>query len=112
MAKHHEATEATRAVVSAMAVNGVCQEDMAETLGISRVTLAKHYRQEVLYGKRRANARVADALFKMAVSGRYPAATIFWAKAQMGWCEIARLDLTSGGNQPIKALVGVDVEKI
>ena len=111
MAKFHTPSEATRAMVSAMAVNGITQEAMAESLGITRVTLMKHYRDEVLLGKQRANARVCDSLFKMAVSGRYPAATIFWAKAQMGWSELSRIDLTSA-EQPKEVVVRFADEQV
>ena len=45
-------------------------------------TLRKHFRQELSSGMAEANAVVARVAYEMALSGRYPAMTIFWTKCQ------------------------------
>jgi hypothetical protein len=72
-----------------MAGCGAPQRDIGRIIGISDVTLAEHYRLELDRGMARANARVAENLFRMATNptpgGPTVTAAIFWAKARMGW---------------------------
>lgn len=70
-----------------MAGLGIRQDDIAIALDISPHTLRKHFRKELDRGAIEANTQVAGALFKMAVSGNVPAATIFWAKTRCGFRE-------------------------
>jgi hypothetical protein len=76
-----------RRLVKSMAGFGINQEGIAMTLEISPHTLRKHFRKELDRGAIEANAQVANALFKMASSGKVPAATIFWVKTRCGWRE-------------------------
>lgn len=98
----HEPDEQTRAMVVAMAINGETHEMIAQALPVSLPTLYKYYRKELDFGMARANAKVADTLYKMALSGRYPAATIFWAKARMGWTE--KQEVQVSGDQTIRVV--------
>jgi hypothetical protein len=50
-------------------------------------TLRKHFRHELDTGHAEANAQVAQTLYRMAVSGVHPAATMFWLKTQARWRE-------------------------
>ena len=62
------------------------QEDIATEPGLrSSKTLRKHFGEEINRGAIQANTRVSQTLYKMATSGKYPAATIFWAKPQHGY---------------------------
>jgi hypothetical protein len=45
-------------------------------------TLRKHFRPELSNGFAEAYAAVARTAYEMAVSGRYPAMSIFWDKCQ------------------------------
>jgi len=54
--------------------------------------LAKHYRTELDHGKAIATSVVVETLFRMAASGRVPAATFFWLKTQAGWRETDRVE--------------------
>jgi hypothetical protein len=81
-----------------MAGCGAPQADIGIVLGISDVTLAKHYHLELDRGMARANAKVAECLFRMATnptpSGPTVTAAIFWAKTRMGWREVQHIEQT------------------
>jgi hypothetical protein len=71
-----------------MAGFGLRQEDIAVCLNIrSAKTLRRHFRVELDRGAPEANARVAQALYQMAISGKWPLATIFWLKTRAHWRE-------------------------
>lgn len=102
----HRPTDALREIVKAHAVVGTRQEVIADILGISPNTLAKHYRQELDHSRDTANAAVGGALYTKAISGD-TAAMIFWMKTRASWRET--LDLTTNG----KDLPGaVDLSKL
>jgi hypothetical protein len=72
-----------------MSAYGIKQEDIATELGLrSPKTLRKHFSPELERGAIQANTQVGQTLFKMATSGKHPAATIFWLKTRAGWREI------------------------
>ena len=85
--RRHKPTEKTRTEVTAYSAVGVPRHDIAALLGIDTKTLLKYYPTELALGKARANAQVGKTLYNMAVSGQDIAATIFWAKSQMGMSE-------------------------
>ena len=73
-------------MVNAMAACGMTQVQIARVIGIHDETLRIHYRRELDLGMVEANAKVAEALFKLAVGGDVTAA-IWWCKCRMGWRE-------------------------
>lgn len=80
-------TDAQRKAVRAMAAYGVVQPDIARVIGISKGTLHKYFLEELETSAIEANAKVAQTLFNMAVSGTNVAATIFWLKSRARWRE-------------------------
>jgi hypothetical protein len=75
-----------RRTVRTMAGLGMRQEDIAACLDIrSAKTLRRHFRAELNRGAPEANARVAQTLYQMAISGKCPQATIYWMKTRVGW---------------------------
>jgi hypothetical protein len=80
-------TDEQRRLVKMLSGFGIPQEDIAMRLEISPHTLRKQFRKELDCGAVDANAQVANALYKMATSGKCPAATIFWAKTRNRWRE-------------------------
>ena len=85
----HEPTPMSRRNVEALAGYGIPEADIARVIGIDPKTLRKHYRQELRYGHVKANARVAENLFRKATGeGREAViAAIFWMKTRAGWKE-------------------------
>ena len=49
----------------------------------------------------RANARVAQTAHEMAVSGKFPAMTIFYLKTRLRWRETDRLEITDPEAKPL-----------
>ncbi len=58
---------------------------------IDEKTLRRHFRSEIDRGQVKANAAVAQSLFRLATGGNVTAA-IFWAKTRMGWKETTVLE--------------------
>src|SRR6266849_1664292 len=82
-------TEEQRRSVKSLSAYGIKQEDIATELGLrSPKTLRKHFSQEIKRRAIQANTRVGQTLYKMATSGKHPAATIFWLKTRAGWRDI------------------------
>jgi hypothetical protein len=79
----------TRRQVEALAGYGVPEAEIAGVIGIDAKTLRKHYRQELDHGHTKANARVAENLFRKATGEGREAVTaaIFWLKTRAGWKE-------------------------
>ena len=103
-AKAHEPTNETRAQVEALASFGMTQEDIGTYIGISHVTLRKHYETELNVSAIKANATVGKYLFSLAsgqaiasgaTHGDCKAAAMFWMKTRAGWREKQDVNLTS-----------------
>jgi hypothetical protein len=80
-------TPEERKQVEAMAGYGVPHDQIAVLIGedgIDSDTLKKHFKNELVQGKAKANAKVGQTLFQKATSGDTTAA-IWWSKTQMGW---------------------------
>ena len=75
--------------VEAMAGYGIPAEDIAIVMGIDVGTLRRTYQTELAGAAIKANARVAESLFRKATGdGREGViAAIFWMKTRAGWRE-------------------------
>jgi len=112
-AKAHKPTDESRAEVKALASFGLPQEDIAKYVGVSHVTLRKHYASELKLSAIKANATVGKYLFSLA-SGQAlrngashsecARSAMFWAKTRMGWRETDRLEHSGpdGGAIPVE----------
>ena len=112
-AKAHKPTDESRAEVKALASFGLPQDDIAEYVGVSHVTLRKHYASELKLSAIKANATVGKYLFSLA-SGQAlrdgashsecARSAMFWAKTRMGWRETDRLEHSgpNGGAIPVE----------
>lgn len=85
----HKPDPQTRRQVEAMAGYGVPESDIAGVVGVSPKTLRRHYRSELDHGHVKANAKVAESLFRKATGEGREAVTaaIFWLKTRAGWKE-------------------------
>src|SRR5436189_2385785 len=80
------ATGEQRRKVRALAGFGVRQEDICAIMGLrSPKTLRKRFAKELELGVVEATAKVAQAAFKLAISGRDPASTMFWLERRARW---------------------------
>jgi hypothetical protein len=75
--------------VEAMAGYGLPAKDIALVLGIDTWIVERDYRTELQSGAIKANAKVAESLFRRATGeGREGVvAAIFWLKTRAGWRE-------------------------
>lgn len=101
----HVPTDKTREQVLSASGLGLPQLQIAALIGISDVTLRKHYEKELAVGKATASAQIAKSLYNKAVAGDTTAA-IWWTKAQMGWGET---NTTRVGNIDGTPLEGIQI---
>ena len=89
--------------VEAMAGYGITAEDIATVLGIERWVLERDYRKELDSAAIKANAKVAESLFRKATGeGREGVvAAIFWLKTRAGWKETNAHELTGKDGSPL-----------
>jgi hypothetical protein len=68
---------------------------------ISEPTLLKNFAAELSTGKVKANVKVAQTLYKKAISGD-TTSIIFWLKSQAGWKDTQRVELTGKDGGPVQ----------
>ena len=85
----HKPTEETLRLARTLSGYGVPQEEIARQIGICEKTLRLHYRGELDAGVAQANAKVAEGLYKKALSDgpQSASAAMFWLKTRAGWKE-------------------------
>jgi hypothetical protein len=76
-------------------------------IGIDAKTLRKHYRQELDHGHTKANAKVAENLYRKATGeGREAViAAIFWLKTRARWKETTVNKITHDVADPLNAMM-------
>ena len=104
----HQPDPLTRRQVEALAGYGVPETDIAGVVGIDPKTLRKHYRGELDHGHVKANAKVAENLFRKATGEGREAVTaaIFWLKTRAGWRETNVHEVSGRGGGPIVTIEG------
>lgn len=104
MARPSHAPDAfQRRQVEALAGYGVPETGIAAMIGVDAKTLRKHYRDELDHGHTKANAKVAENLFRKATGdGRESViAAIFWLKARARWKEVSVHEHAGVPDQPV-----------
>ena len=101
--KPFEPTDHERKQVEAMSGYGLPIEQIAVLVrdGIDTDTLRKHFAQELISGKAKANAQVGKTLFQKVMAGDTTAA-IWWSKTQMRWAETQKHELTGADGAPLE----------
>lgn len=100
--KPFEPTETERKQVEALSGYGLPLDQIAVLVrkGISVDTLTKHFADELISGKAKANSQVGRTLFQKATSGD-TTAMIWWSKTQMKWSETVKNEHTGANGAPI-----------
>jgi hypothetical protein len=99
----HKPDPTVRRQVEAMAGYGVPEAEIAGVVGVSPKTLRKHYRGELDHGHVKANAKVAENLYRKATGDGREAviAAIFWLKTRAGWKETSVQELSAKDDKPV-----------
>jgi hypothetical protein len=100
-----EPTDAERKQVEALSGYGLPIEQIAVLVrdGIDADTLRKHFREELIRGKAKANGQIGKTLFQKAMGGD-TTAMIWWSKTQMRWSETMKHELTGDEGGPLKII--------
>jgi hypothetical protein len=93
--------------VEAMAGYGLSADDIARVLDITLEELKADYAKELAGGQIKANARVAESLYRKAIGeGRESViAAIFWLKTRARWKETMVSEITHDVADPVSALM-------
>lgn len=97
----YEPSERDRKLVGLAAALGGTHEQIAKTIGVSKPTLYRHYRNELENGLYNANLAIATRLFKKAMDGD-TTSCIFWLKCRGGWRETDRHELVGPNGAPFE----------
>jgi len=110
-------TDEDRALVEQLAAFGIPVTSMTLFVkdkagkSISERTLRKHFAKELDLGEMKANVKVAQTLFKKAVSGD-TTSMIFWLKTRARWKESPQqVELTGKDGGPVEQKTTVVDEK-
>jgi hypothetical protein len=103
----HQPDDVQRRQVEALAGYGVPEAEIAALVGVDAKTLRKHYRHELDHGHSKANAKVAENLYHMALGQGREAVTaaIFWLKARARWKEVSVHEHGGSGGEPLRVNV-------
>jgi hypothetical protein len=96
--------------IEAMAGYGVSPEDIATAMGLDVDALRRTYHDELKGAAIKANARVAESLFRKAIGdGREGViAAIFWMKTRAGWRETSIHEVTD--SRPYRNMTPEQIE--
>jgi hypothetical protein len=108
----HKPEPNQRRQVETLAGFGIPEAEIAGLVQIDPKTLRKHYRQELDHGHTKANAKVAENLYRMALGQGREAVTaaIFWLKTRARWKETMVNEVTHDVADPLARLMD-DVAK-
>ena len=103
----HKPEPNQRRQVETLAGFGIPEAEIAGLVQIDHKTLRKHYRQELDHGHTKANAKVAENLYRMALGQGREAVTaaIFWLKTRARWKETMVNEVTHDVADPLSALM-------
>ena len=106
----HQPDAFHRRQVEALAGYGVPEAEIAGMVGIDPKTLRKHYRHELDFGHIKANAKVAENLFRKATGEGREAVTaaIFWLKARARWKEVSVNEHSGLDGGPIEQVTKIE----
>ncbi len=99
-------TDEDRHEVQLMTAWGLDPEQIGHVMGISRMTVKRHFKPEIKNSLSTTVKKVAGRLYAEAMKGNMTAA-IFLLKCRAGWRENASLELTGPGGAPLGAGIAV-----
>lgn len=79
------ATDEQRKIAKNAAYLGLRDQDIARLIGCSESTVQRHFSDELADGRANGKCELAQTAMQMALSGEFPAMTIFMSKVRLGW---------------------------
>lgn len=111
MAKPIKVTETLQVQVEKLAGYGMTDEDISKVVSMSEATLKRKFRDELDIGRALAKSKVQQTAFKMAISGKQPAMTMFWLKTQCHWKETTVNEHTGKDGKDLPSTIKVEFVK-
>jgi hypothetical protein len=101
-------TSAQRRQIEALVGYGFSEAEIATVLAMKPEALRMHCSAELAAGGIKANAKVAENLYRRATGeGREAViAAIFWLKARANWCDTSVHEVSGRDGQPIRVEIG------
>jgi hypothetical protein len=93
-------TEEDRELVRDLAGYGLRNDQVANVMGMGKMTLIAHYQEDLEVGRARAINTVAKTLYAMATDGEHPNETKFYLKTQAGWKEATQIEFPDENGRP------------
>jgi hypothetical protein len=87
-------------VIQDLAGYGLKNEQIAQLMGMGKMTLIAHFQEDLDVGRVRAHEQVTKTLFAMATDGEHPNETKFYLKAQCGWKEATQIEFPDEDGKP------------
>ena len=82
----YQPTQDSRRQVKTLAGLGLRHEQICLSIGLrSPKTLRRYYSRELVLGIAESSTRIKQTAYRLGISGRDPAMTIFFLKARAGW---------------------------
>lgn len=106
----HTPDPVLRRQVEALAGYGVPEAEIAAMMEIDPKTLRKHYRHELDHGHAKANAKVAENLYRKALGDGREAVTaaIFWLKVRANWKETSVHEHGGVNGKPLAPITRIE----
>ena len=89
-----------RRTVSVMAAFGIPKRQIARAHGLTLAELHQDFQDELTNGRTRADAKIVETLYNLAIGGNVTALT-WWTKARMGWKETLDNRHSGEGGEPL-----------
>lgn len=96
----YEEKQAAR--IETLAGLGLRVEEISAVEKIPLSSLKRVYQETITEGRSKGIAQVTQSLYKMAVSGKNPAATFFYLKTQARWREVHHVEHSGPDGDPIQ----------
>ena len=103
-------TDEQREQVETMATYGLPIKMIGDILKISEPTVQKYFQDEIDRGRASGCYKVANKIFMQALEGD-TTLLIFWAKTQMHWREVDRVEHTGKDGGPIEIAPCIDAPR-
>lgn len=108
MAEKIEITQDQIRLIQRLSGQGLNMEQVSAILGFSKDTIERRAKEmpelaaAIEKGRAEASDEVTKTAYRLAVSGKYPAMTMFWLKCRNRWKETSAVEHSGPDGKPIE----------